>query len=104
MPCAFARPASYLSAVNNFESLRTKCRAHSHDQLPIIGSADGIIHTHGNAVRIRTTNFLSLLSVKTRLTHGTMPCAFARPTSYHAGLPTVICASLASIRRKYGRR
>src|SRR6266511_1007100 len=76
MPCAFARPASYHSAVNNFESLRNKCRVRSHDQLPIM---------------------LAPLVVVLRVS---MPCAFARHASYHLriALPTVTAPHAAFAR------
>ena len=61
MPCAFARPASYLSRVAapiNLENPEYECRAYSHDQLPIIRRSTILKVFERNAVRIRTTNFL----------------------------------------------
>ena len=68
----------------NLENPECECRAHSHDQLPIIRRSTILKVFEINAVRIRTTNFLSFprrIFVRPLL-H--MPCAFARPTSYHS--------------------
>src|SRR6266498_2724370 len=59
MPCAFARPTSYHSQRRWGDPHSRKCRARSHDQLPIM---------------------LAPLVVVLRVS---MPCAFARHASYH---------------------